>query len=121
MPLGDATCVVYLSPIFTAAFAWWLLGEKPPIVVFPTCVLLSIAGTLLVTQTSQRASNTSDQRLSIDGSGGYSYGVVLALCSAVAAGLLPALTRRMQQAFWATVELWSAIGASFIFTPLALI
>lgn len=34
MPVGDATCVVYLGPIFTAGFSWLLLKEFPPR-VFP--------------------------------------------------------------------------------------
>ena len=104
-----------LGPIFTAGFAWLLLDEKPPS-VFPFCVTLSIAGVVLVTQPGTFTLGP--------GEGGsqqwYGLGVASALFGAVAAGLLPALTRKSKEAHWATVELWSAATSSFVFTPIAL-
>ena len=48
-------------------------------------------------------------------------GVASALASALAAGLLPVLTRRSKDAHWAIVELWAAAGQCLVFTPLALL
>jgi hypothetical protein len=90
--------------------------------VFPVCIALSVVGTVLVTLgdpgAAQVGGTASEPAV---GTGWYGLGVASALCSAVAAGLLPVLTRKSKEAHWATVELWSAAGASLVFTPLALL
>ena len=120
MPVGDATCVVYLGPLFSAGFAKRWLDEQPP-PVFPLCACLSMTGVVLVTQGGQGRGQGGE-----DGGGGgagwhYSMGVAAALCSAAIAGVLPVLTRKSREAHWATVELWSAATSTFVFTPLALL
>lgn len=119
LPVGDATCVVYLGPIFSALFARLLLGERlPP--VFPVCIALSLTGTALVTLGGGGAEPAPGSD-STANSAARSVGVASALCSAVAGGLLPVLTRKSKEAHWATIELWSAAGSSFIFTPIGLL
>eukprot|EP00729_Bicosta_minor_P007863 gene7863-28557_t len=51
----------------------------------------------------------------------YHIGMFSAFCSAVAAGLLPALTRKSKEVHWATVELWAASTSCLIFTPCSLV
>ena len=128
VPVGDATCVVYLGPIFTAVFAWLLLREQPP-AVFPFCVVLSLAGVVLVTQAgggedsaaAAAAAAASAGSAAADRSRSYSIGTACAFCSAVAGGLLPALTRQSKEAHWATVELWAAATSCLVLTPCSLL
>ena len=115
MPLGDATTIVYVCPVFTAAFAWRFLGESVG-AIFAVVFALDAAGVLLITQPSFASVAT----LTGHASTSYAVGVAASLASAVLAGAMPVCTRRSKAASWTAVNHVSAALSSFVFTPLAI-
>lgn len=120
MPIGDATTIVYVGPIFTATFAYIFLGERIDWTFYPI-VALDAAGLLLITQptflfggsSSSSSSNSSD-------SSSYFLGALSALTSAIVAGLLPVCTRKSKACFWTAVNHVSSGLSALVFTPLAI-
>ena len=116
MPIGDATTIVYTGPVWTATFAFLILGEHIDWTFYPIA-LLDACGLLLITQPSFLFGSTSDD--SNDQS--YLIGASCALCSAIIAGLLPVCTRKSKECFWTAVNHTSSALSAALFTPAALL
>mmetsp|Transcript_6806 Transcript_6806/g.7278 ORF Transcript_6806/g.7278 Transcript_6806/m.7278 type:complete len:410 (+) Transcript_6806:177-1406(+) len=117
LPLGDATTVVYCSPLFTALFSWLLLGEPiPPSVI--VCMALSMVGVILVTQPTFLFGNGMEEQT--EDMVQYDRGMLYAFLSAALGGLLPVLVRKSKECHWATVEHATALCSTAIFTPAAM-
>jgi drug/metabolite transporter (DMT)-like permease len=132
MPIGDATTIVYTAPIWTATFAFYLLGERIDWTFYPI-LLLDVCGVVLITQPSfifgdvarlvpdgagSNGTSTSGGRTSEDS---YLLGTLCALSSAFIAGLLPVCTRKSKEAVWIVVNQVSDALSAFVFTPLAFV
>jgi len=113
MPVGDATTIVYCSPLFTALFGWLLLGEQVSLSVFG-CLALSMVGVSLITQPGFLFGGGSDK------SDEYNRGMLYAFSSALLGGLLPVLVRKSKECHWATVNHVAALCSSVVFTPAAI-
>jgi len=115
MPLGDATTIVYCGPVFTAIFAWMLLGEQVPR-NFLCCLALNMGGVCLITQPDflfgKEGGNTAGA--------GYLQGTLCAVAGAVMCGLLPSLVRLSKGCHWSTVEHVTALTSMAVFTPVAI-
>jgi len=123
MPIGDATTIVYVGPIFTATFAYLFLGERIDWTFYPI-VLLDGAGLLLITQPSFLFGAPAAAAGGADGSAGqfdrYMLGALSAFTSAVVAGLLPICTRKSKACFWTAVNHVSSLLSGVLFTPIAI-
>lgn len=130
MPIGDATTIVYTAPIWTATFAFFLLGERIDWTFYPI-LLLDVSGVILITQPSFIFGNvvhavpegttsnaTAGGRTTEDS---YLLGTLCALSSAFIAGLLPVCTRKSKEAYWISVNQVSDALSAFVFTPLAFV
>jgi len=114
MPVGDATTLVYIGPVFTSFFGWLILGETIRFTTF-LCLALALAGVALVTQPEFLFGASGS-----DGKGAnYVDGACLALSAAVLAGLLPSLVRLSKECHWASVEHCTALLSGILFTPAA--
>lgn len=117
MPIGDATTIVYVGPIFTATFAFLFLGERIDWTFYPI-VVLDGAGLLCITQPTFLFGGASG-----DGGGSsskYFLGALSAFLSAVVAGLLPVCTRKSKACFWTAVNHCSSALSALVFTPVAI-
>jgi uncharacterized membrane protein len=87
MPIGDATAIVYVSPVVTAASSAVFL-RAPVSITFAPCLLLALAGTAMVTQPTFLFGPAA-------AAGGvprtYGAGAIWASGAAVCAGVLPTL------------------------------
>lgn len=119
MPIGDATTIVYVGPIFTATFAYLFLGERIDWTFYPI-VLLDGAGLLCITQPTFIFGGTGAAGDAADASSGYFLGALSAFLSAVVAGLLPVCTRKSKACFWTAVNHCSSLLSALVFTPLAI-
>ena len=118
MPIGDATTIVYVGPIFTATFAYLFLGEHIDWSFYPIVVLDGM-GLLLITQPTfvfggSAATSGRDE-------GAYYLGALSAFISAIVAGLLPVCTRKSKACFWTAVNHFSSALSATVFTPLAIV
>mmetsp|Transcript_35715 Transcript_35715/g.66141 ORF Transcript_35715/g.66141 Transcript_35715/m.66141 type:complete len:417 (-) Transcript_35715:251-1501(-) len=117
MPVGDATALVYCAPLFTAFFAWLLLGEKVQPSYFGS-LTLNLVGVGLITRPAFLFGDSgTDRTVSI---AEYNIGAIFACGSAVVGGLLPVLVRKSKECHWATVTHVTDLCSGAIFTPVAL-
>ena len=114
MPVGDATTLVYIGPVFTSFFGWLILGETIRFTIF-LCLALSLAGVALVTQPEFLFGDSGSD---VKGAN-YVDGVFLSLSAAVLAGLLPSLVRLSKECHWASVEHCTALLSGILYTPAA--
>ena len=108
------------GPVFTATFAWLLLGERIDWSFYPI-VLLDACGLVLITQPSFLFSaSAAASKAAADGVDDSSYlmGALSSLCSAVIAGLLPVCTRKSKECHWTAVNHVSSALSAFLFTPI---
>lgn len=116
MPIGDATTIVYIGPIFTATFAYLFLGESIDWSFYPIAALDAV-GLLLITQPTfifgGEGSGAKDD-------GSYYIGALSSFVSAVVAGLLPICTRKSKACFWTAVNHCSSALSALVFTPAAI-
>mmetsp|Transcript_43515 Transcript_43515/g.141592 ORF Transcript_43515/g.141592 Transcript_43515/m.141592 type:complete len:401 (-) Transcript_43515:144-1346(-) len=138
MPLGDATTIVYIAPVFTALFARLFLAERMH-ASFALVVLIDAAGLLLLTRPSflpcppricaaasdaaatASAPSAATATATAAAATEYAYGAGAALVAAVVAGLLPVCTNKSGGAPWTAVNHVSCVFSAFVFTPLALV
>ena len=92
MPIGDATTIVYVGPVFTATFAYLFLGERIDW-SFYIVVVLDAAGLLLITQPTFLFPAAAGAAAAADDNS-YYIGALSSFISAVVAGLLPICTRK---------------------------
>ena len=133
MPIGDATTIVYTGPVWTATFAFFLLGERIDWTFYPIA-MLDACGLVLITQPSfifgssaqpeaagsdnnTAAGVASDAAANAEAS--YLIGALSALFSALIAGLLPVCTRKSKECFWTAVNHVSSALSTLVFTPFA--
>ena len=117
MPIGDATTIVYIGPIFTATFAYLFLGESIDWTFYPIAAL-DAAGLLLITQPTFIFGSGGAAGAKDDGS--YYIGALSSFVSAVVAGLLPICTRKSKACFWTAVNHCSSALSALVFTPIAI-
>lgn len=111
MPLGDATAIVYTTPVFTASFAFCLLGEVLDATFF-ICAVMAFIGVLLIVQPSFSTSV-------YEATDNSPFGPILAMMAAITAGLLPVAVRKVRFLHWTTIEhVTSALGV--LLTPFAM-
>ncbi|MBM3267999.1 MAG: DMT family transporter [Candidatus Sericytochromatia bacterium] len=98
MPLAEALLLAHTSPIFTALFAWWLLGEKPTRRSVAGLVLALVGVALLLRPGT-----------AVFGAGG-----AVALLGAASAGLAYTQVRTLKEeptwgiVFWFMLVAWAA-------------
>ncbi len=126
LPIGDATSIVFMSPIWANLFAATLLGERC-LRIFPVQAILCVLGVLLITQPPSLFSliqplSSSLSRAPADGPERL-LGACLALAASVSAGLSPALVRlaAKEGACWPQFELVAALWNGLVLTPLAIL
>ena len=131
MPIGDATTIVYIGPVFTALFAYLILGEQIDC-SFYGVVVLDAVGLVLITQptflfpssdgsgTSDSSGSSSADHTSGKADGSYYVGALSSLMSAVVAGLLSICTRKSKACFWTAVNHCSSALSALVFTPVAI-
>ena len=103
MPIGDATTIVYVGPIFTATFAYLFLGERIDWSFYPI-VALDAMGLLLITQPTFLFPKSAAAASSDKDDASYYVGALSSFTSAVVAGLLPICTRKSKACFWTAVK-----------------
>jgi len=126
MPIGDATTIVYVAPVFTATFAYLFLGERVDWSFYGVVVLDAI-GLVFITQptflfpiSSGSSGGSSHSSGGSKGDGSYYLGALSAFTAAVVAGLLPICTRKSKACFWTAVNHSSSALSALVFTPLAI-
>jgi len=106
--VGEATSVVYCSPVFTALFAFYLLPKRDQ--RFSRSVMcLGLAGVFVIASPTFVKFSKS------------SLGQLLALVDAAVAGLMSVLVGLSRECHWTTAEHVNAFLSSFFLTPLALL
>lgn len=113
MPMGDATTIVYVGPVFTATFAFLFLGETVDWSFYPI-VALDAVGLLLITQPSFAFGGPANDE-------SYFLGALSALASAVVAGLLPVCVRKSRMCLWTAVNHCSSALSALVFSPAAIL
>lgn len=119
MPIGDATAIVYVGPVFTATFAYIFLGESIDWTFYPI-VLLDAIGLILICQPSFMFGDSGEASGSPDG-GSYAVGAFTALIAAIVSGLLPVCTRKSKACVWTAINHCSSLLSMLVFTPSAIL
>ena len=109
LPIGDATSIQFISPVFSVLVAWFLMGEGATRLEIGS-IAASLVGVVLVSRPA--AIFGSDEPPS-------SLGVTLALSGAFATGVVVVLIRKLaKQLHWAVVLLSQGLGQA-VLAPLA--
>ncbi|KAK3234996.1 hypothetical protein CYMTET_54779 [Cymbomonas tetramitiformis] len=117
MPVGDATALVYCSPIVTSLAATLFLKEKLRNTFVPK-TLLALSGAVLIVKPSW-LSALLDVAATADNDG-RGTGAAFAFVAAIAGGLLPILARASKNCNWLVVVQTSSTISALVLAPLAI-
>jgi drug/metabolite transporter (DMT)-like permease len=134
LPIGDATAIVFMSPLWSNLFAATILGERC-IRALPIQATLCVAGVLLIAQPPsifshlplvgpslpQRASHDEAPGEAASNQASKTLGACFALGASLAAGLSPSIVRLCHGAAWQQFEMVAAVCNGLILTPAAVL
>jgi len=109
LPIGDATCFAYCSPVIGGllGFVWLKEPFHWSYIVF---TILNLSGMVLVAKPSFMFGSDSDSLNPL--------GVTFALIAAVLCGALGPFVRKSKDAHWASVEFYAHTSSGLLLTPL---
>lgn len=116
LPVGDAVTLVSTAPVFTALFAWLLLGERVDGAFFPV-LLLNFTGLVLITRPSFVFGGAHPAH---GDAHAYAHGTRMALLAAGIGGALPVCTRKLPDVSWTVVNSVGSLLMAGVFAPAGL-
>lgn len=114
LTLGDATCLVYTSPMFGIVFAYLLLRERPrSLFWFLMTLAFGTAGTVCVQKPSFIFGQNGDSGVHPVNAAG----VAVALAAAAVAGIQPAFLKLTGKLHWSVLQFYKTFLWCFLLNP----